>query len=81
MTLPAHMTPFLNALNSAARRAPIVISRIVTVLGISALAAWGLISAYILKRALGIDLVPGLDVVPDEEIEAALEYIRQFISY
>jgi hypothetical protein len=31
-----------------------------------------LILAYATKRALGLDLFPGLDVLPDAEIEAAL---------
>jgi hypothetical protein len=31
-----------------------------------------LIFAYAMKRALGLDLFPGLDVLPDADIEAAL---------
>src|SRR4051794_3807143 len=31
-----------------------------------------LIMAYATKRALGLDVFPGLDVLPDAEIEAAL---------
>ena len=32
-----------------------------------------LILAYATKRALGLDLVPGIDMLPDPEIESALE--------
>ena len=31
-----------------------------------------LILAYATKRALGLDLIPGIDMLPDPEIEAAL---------
>ena len=31
-----------------------------------------LVLAYMAKRALGLDIVPGVDMLPDTEIEAAL---------
>jgi hypothetical protein len=31
-----------------------------------------LAAAYSVKRALGLDLVPGIDVLPDAEIEGAI---------
>jgi hypothetical protein len=31
--------------------------------------------AYTLKRAAGLDVVPGVDMLPDEEIEAAIQFV------
>lgn len=31
--------------------------------------------AYALKRAAGLDLVPGVDMLPDEEIEGIIKWI------
>jgi hypothetical protein len=49
--------------------------------GAAFLATWALAAAYVLKRALRIDIVPGIDVLPDEEIEALLEALRQFLGF
>jgi hypothetical protein len=39
-----------------------------------------LILAYATKRALGLDLVPGVDMLPDPEIEAALEALVSLLG-
>ncbi|WP_431267117.1 hypothetical protein [Dankookia sp. P2] len=39
-----------------------------------------LILAYLTKRALGLDLVPGVDMLPDPEIEAALEALVSLLG-
>ena len=31
--------------------------------------------AYTLKRAVGLDLVPGVDMLPDEEIEGVIKLV------
>ena len=39
-----------------------------------------LIMAYATKRALGLDLVPGVDMLPDPEIEAAIEALISLLG-
>ena len=39
-----------------------------------------LIFAYAMKRALGLDLFPGLDVLPDADIEAALSDLLSLLG-
>jgi hypothetical protein len=39
-----------------------------------------LVFAYATKRALGLDLVPGIDMLPDPEIEAALEALVSLLG-
>ena len=39
-----------------------------------------LILAYVTKRALGLDLVPGIDMLPDPEIEAALHALVSLLG-
>ena len=39
-----------------------------------------LILAYATKRALGLDLVPGVDMLPDPEIEAVLEALVSLLG-
>lgn len=34
-----------------------------------------LAGAYAVKRALGLDLIPGIDMLPDAEIEALLQAV------
>ena len=49
-------------------------------LGTSLLIA-GLAAAYTLKRALNIDVVPGVDVLPDEEIEALISAVLSMLGF
>ena len=49
-------------------------------LGTSLLVA-GLAAAYALKRALNIDVVPGVDVLPDEEIEALISAVLSLLGF
>jgi hypothetical protein len=39
-----------------------------------------LILAYATKRALGLDLIPGIDALPDPEIEAALDALVSLLG-
>jgi hypothetical protein len=39
-----------------------------------------LTSLYIVKRALGLDLVPGVDMLPDAEIEDALDALASLLG-
>jgi hypothetical protein len=39
-----------------------------------------LILAYMTKRALGLDLVSGVDMLPDPEIEAALQALVSLLG-
>ncbi|TDH59637.1 hypothetical protein E2C06_26405 [Dankookia rubra] len=39
-----------------------------------------MILAYVIKRTLGLDLVPGVDMLPDPEIEAALEALVSLLG-
>lgn len=57
--------------------------------GLGWLAAWlvagcfllvGLAAAYRLKRALNIDVVPGVDMLPDEAIEAAIAAVLALLG-
>ena len=40
----------------------------------------GLAAAYRLKRALNIDVVPGVDMLPDEAIEAAIAAVLALLG-
>ena len=41
----------------------------------------GLAAAYSLKRALNIDVVPGVDMLPDQEIEAAIRAVLALLGF
>ncbi|WP_232480063.1 hypothetical protein [Roseomonas sp. KE2513] len=71
----------MDALDRVIERAPGIVSTLVALFLISALMIWGLASVYVFKRALGFDFVPDLDVLPDCEIEAFLEYARNLLNY
>lgn len=41
----------------------------------------GLAAAYTLKRALNLDIVPGVDMLPDPEIEAAIHAVLVMLGF
>ncbi|WP_043834045.1 hypothetical protein [Muricoccus aerilatus] len=41
----------------------------------------GAAAAYSLKRALSLDIVPGVDMLPDEEIEAAIRAVLALLGF
>ena len=48
--------------------------------GALALLVAALACAYMLKRAAGLDLVPGVDMLPDEEIESVIKFVLEALS-
>ncbi|TPG55750.1 hypothetical protein EAH89_14425 [Roseomonas nepalensis] len=77
MKLPA--LPFANAVFQTGKATRLMLRRlfdgiVLAAFGLlgSSLVLTALAAAYTLKRALNIDVVPGVDVLPDEEIEALI---------
>ena len=41
----------------------------------------GAAAAYSLKRSLNLDIVPGVDMLPDEEVEAAIRAVLALLGF
>lgn len=67
---------------------PLVLRRLFDGIVLAALGLLGslmffaaLAAAYTLKRALNIDVVPGVDMLPDEEIEALINGVLSMLGF
>ncbi len=82
-TAPLILTAF--KVGEATRSAMRVLAHGVMVAGFcflgTSLLLGGLGAAYTLKRALNIDVVPGVDVLPDEEIEALISAVLFMLGF